>query len=76
MPDITVSSLDSRVVIELTTKVRLRHPKGVTTLNFDPSQTTVDDLKGLIFASTEIIPNEQDSMFFCQHLQYKYDRGS
>nr|ODN89778.1 ubiquitin thioesterase OTU1 [Cryptococcus depauperatus CBS 7855] len=33
---------------------------GTTTLDFDPSTTTLDDLKALIFSSTGIVPNEQE----------------
>ncbi|WVQ85009.1 hypothetical protein IAT38_007173 [Cryptococcus sp. DSM 104549] len=40
--------------------VRLRGPQGVSTLNFDPAVTTLDDLKVLIFSSTEIPPSEQE----------------
>jgi len=42
--------------------IRVRHPRGVTTLDVDPSSQTVDDLKVLIFTATEIPPNEQGSM--------------
>lgn len=45
----------------LTIKVRLRHPRGVTTIEVDPSTQGVDDLKVLIFSSTEIPPSEQES---------------
>ncbi|WWD18666.1 hypothetical protein CI109_103119 [Kwoniella shandongensis] len=38
-------------------------PRGVSTLDFDPTVTTVDDLKVLIFSSTEIPPSEQELKF-------------
>lgn len=41
-------------------KVRLRHPRGVSTLDIDPESTTLSDLRVLIFSSTEIPPNEQE----------------
>ncbi|WVQ96539.1 hypothetical protein IAU59_003644 [Kwoniella sp. CBS 9459] len=40
--------------------VRLRAPRGVSTLSFDPAATTIDELKVLIFSSTEIPPSEQE----------------
>ena len=39
--------------------VRLRHPRGVTTLTLDPS-TTYDTLQSLIFSATEIPLDAQD----------------
>ena len=42
-------------------EVRVRHPRGVTTLDLDPANTTVDELKVLLFSSTEIPPSEQES---------------
>ncbi|WWC88636.1 uncharacterized protein L201_003549 [Kwoniella dendrophila CBS 6074] len=38
-------------------------PRGVSTLEFDPEITTLDDLKVLIFSSTEIPPSEQELKF-------------
>jgi len=40
--------------------IRVRHPRGVATLEVDPSSETVDDLKVLVFSATEIPPNEQE----------------
>ena len=42
------------------TPVRLRHPKGVTTLQVDFSNATVLDLQQQIFAATEIPPSQQE----------------
>ncbi|CAD6589595.1 MAG: ubiquitin-specific protease otu1, partial [Tremellales sp. Tagirdzhanova-0007] len=41
-------------------KPRLRHPRGVTTLDIDPETQTIEDLKVLVFSATEIPPNEQE----------------
>ncbi|CAK9784413.1 unnamed protein product [Cutaneotrichosporon oleaginosum] len=43
--------------------VRLRHPRGVTTIEVDPETQGVRDLKVLIFSSTEIPPSEQEIKF-------------
>ncbi|KAK6907976.1 ubiquitin thioesterase OTU1 [Kwoniella mangroviensis CBS 8886] len=51
--------------IEFPFHVRLRAPRGVSTLDFDPDQTTIEDLRILIFSSTEIPPSEQE-------LKYSY----
>ncbi|CDO68300.1 hypothetical protein BN946_scf184799.g27 [Trametes cinnabarina] len=40
--------------------VRLRHPKGVTTLDVDFTKATVQDLQQQIFAATEIPPSQQE----------------
>ncbi|ORY30552.1 OTU-domain-containing protein [Naematelia encephala] len=40
--------------------IRLRHPRGVTTIEINPETDTIDDLKVLIFSSTEIAVNEQE----------------
>ncbi|KAI0807327.1 OTU-domain-containing protein [Fomes fomentarius] len=40
--------------------VRLRHPKGVTTIQVDLTNATVQDLQQEIFAATEIPPSQQD----------------
>ncbi|KAI0664811.1 OTU-domain-containing protein [Cubamyces menziesii] len=40
--------------------VRLRHPKGVTTLQVDLTNGTVQDLQHAIFAATEIPPSQQE----------------
>lgn len=40
--------------------IRIRHPRGVSTIEVDPDTTTVDDLKVLIFSTTEIPPSEQE----------------
>ncbi|KAJ6525646.1 hypothetical protein B0H19DRAFT_1198185 [Mycena capillaripes] len=42
--------------------VRLRHPKGVSTIQvaFDKDDFTVQDLQQEIFAATEILPSRQD----------------
>ncbi|KAH9946127.1 OTU-domain-containing protein [Epithele typhae] len=42
------------------TPVRLRHPKGVTTIQVDFPVNTVLDLQQQIFAATEIPPSQQD----------------
>ncbi|KAF8478372.1 OTU-domain-containing protein [Russula ochroleuca] len=39
---------------------RLRHPKGVSTLQLDPESATVQDLLQAIFAVSEIPPSAQD----------------
>lgn len=39
---------------------RLRHPKGVSTLQLDPESATVQDLLQAIFAVSEILPSAQD----------------
>lgn len=40
--------------------IRLRHPKGVSTLQLDLNTATVLDLQQAIFAQTEILPSNQD----------------
>lgn len=40
--------------------IRLRHPKGVTTLQIDIENSTVLDLQQQIFSATEIPPSRQD----------------
>ncbi|KAI8998651.1 OTU-domain-containing protein [Trametes punicea] len=40
--------------------VRLRHPKGVTTIQVDFTSSTVQDLQQQIFAATEIPPSQQE----------------
>lgn len=40
--------------------LRLRHPKGVTTLQIDLDTATVSDLQQAIFSETEISPSRQD----------------
>ncbi|KAI0362077.1 OTU-domain-containing protein [Trametes cingulata] len=40
--------------------VRLRHPKGVTTIQIDFNNGTVADLQQEIFAATEIPPSQQE----------------
>ncbi len=40
--------------------VRLRHPKGVMTIQVDFDHFTVQDLQQEIFAATEIPPSLQD----------------
>ncbi|TBU50761.1 OTU-domain-containing protein [Dichomitus squalens] len=40
--------------------VRLRHPKGVITIQVDFTNATVQDLQQEIFAATEIPPSQQD----------------
>ncbi|WRT67983.1 uncharacterized protein IL334_004958 [Kwoniella shivajii] len=59
MPNITITN------VHCSFYVRLRTPRGVSTLEFDPESTTIDDLKILIFSSTEIPPSEQE-------LKYSY----
>nr|XP_018262141.1 ubiquitin thioesterase OTU1 [Kwoniella dejecticola CBS 10117]OBR84299.1 ubiquitin thioesterase OTU1 [Kwoniella dejecticola CBS 10117] len=43
----------------------LTAPRGVSTIDFDPETTTIEDLKVLIFSATEIPPSEQE-------LKYSY----
>ncbi|ORX37218.1 hypothetical protein BD324DRAFT_650824 [Kockovaella imperatae] len=45
--------------------IRLRHPKGVTTLNLDPDHQTVEDLRAILFSTTEIPP-------YLQEIKYGY----
>ncbi|RSH88513.1 ubiquitin-specific protease otu1 [Apiotrichum porosum] len=40
--------------------VRLRHPRGVTTISVDPDTTGIADLKTVIFSHTEIPPSQQE----------------
>lgn len=40
--------------------IRVRHPKGVATLEVEPETQTVDDLRTLLFSITEIPPAEQE----------------
>ncbi|KAI0263366.1 hypothetical protein BC834DRAFT_971360 [Gloeopeniophorella convolvens] len=40
--------------------LRLRHPKGVSTLQLDPENATVQDLLQAIFSTSEIAPSAQD----------------
>ncbi|RPD66118.1 OTU-domain-containing protein [Lentinus tigrinus ALCF2SS1-7] len=42
------------------TPLRLRHPKGVTTIQVDFTNATVQDLQQEIFAATEIAPSQQE----------------
>jgi ubiquitin thioesterase OTU1 len=42
---------------------RLRHPKGVSTIQLDPESATVQDLLQAIFAVSEIPPSAQDRTF-------------
>ena len=39
---------------------RVRHPKGVSTLQLDPESATVQDLLQAIFSVSEIPPSAQD----------------
>lgn len=41
--------------------VRLRHPKGIVTLQLDLDALTVQDLQQQIFTLSEIPPSEQES---------------
>lgn len=43
--------------------IRLRHPKGVATIQVDFDNFTVLDLQQEIFAMTEIPPSRQDCRF-------------
>lgn len=67
MPNVPVSiAIESLLLISPRTtltlaQIRIRHPRGVTTLELDPEMTTLDALRVLIFSSTEIPPNEQES---------------
>lgn len=44
-------------------QIRLRHPRGVTTLDIEPDTQTIEDLKILVFSATEIPVNEQESKY-------------
>lgn len=41
--------------------MRLRHPRGVTTIEIDPDTQTIEQLKVVIFSASEIPPSEQES---------------
>lgn len=47
-------------VIMSTSKLRLRHPKGVSTLELDLDSATVQDLLNQVQKFTEILPSQQD----------------
>ncbi|TDL21569.1 hypothetical protein BD410DRAFT_771503 [Rickenella mellea] len=40
--------------------IRLRHPKGVSTIQIDVDSATVEDLQAQIYSITEILPDEQE----------------
>jgi hypothetical protein len=42
------------------TPLRLRHPKGVSTIQIDLESATVQDLLQDIYKITEILPSQQD----------------
>jgi len=42
------------------TNVRLRHPKGVTTISVDLDNATVLELQHIVFSATEITPSRQE----------------
>ena len=44
-------------------KLRLRHPKGVSTLELDLSSASVQDLQSQIQKLSEILPSQQDCEF-------------
>lgn len=44
-------------------KLRLRHPKGVSTIDIDLDNATVQDLQHRIFGQSEIMPSQQDRTF-------------
>lgn len=44
--------------------IRLRHPKGVTTLQVDLDHASVQDLQQQIFEVSEILPSQQESMYY------------
>ena len=41
-------------------QLRLRHPKGVATIQLDLESATVQDLLQEIYKTTEILPSQQD----------------
>lgn len=41
--------------------IRLRHPKGIATLQLDLDALTVNDLQQQIFTLSEIPPSQQES---------------
>lgn len=43
--------------------IRLRHPKGVTTLQVDLDNASVQDLQQQIFEASEILPSQQESTY-------------
>src|ERR1700733_7348477 len=45
---------------------RLRHPKGVSTIQLDTESATVQDLLQAIFAISEIPPSAQDRTLYYQ----------
>ena len=44
--------------------VRVRHPKGIATLQLDLDALTVQDLQQQLFALSEISPSQQESELF------------
>jgi hypothetical protein len=49
---------------------RLRHPKGVSTIQLDTESATVQDLLQAIFAISEILPSAQDRTFATSDLAH------
>jgi hypothetical protein len=43
--------------------IRLRHPKGVTTLQVDLDNASVQDLQQQIYEISEILPSQQESVY-------------
>ena len=43
-----------------TSKLRLRHPKGVSTLELDLNSSTVQDLLNQVQKFSQILPSQQD----------------
>ena len=50
--------------------IRLRHPKGVTTLQVDLDNASVQGLQQQIFEVSEIPPSQQESMYHPNHVQF------
>jgi hypothetical protein len=54
-----VTSSDNLALI-IMVNLRLRHPKGVTTITVDLDSATVLELQHIIFSATEITPSRQE----------------
>jgi hypothetical protein len=59
--DLQVGSIARYTVNMVSVPIRVRHPRGVSTIELDPATTSIDDLKVLVFSTTEIPPSEQES---------------
>lgn len=61
MPNVPVSQPLQAPAKFTRAQIRIRHPRGTTTIELDLETSLVDDLRVLIFSATEIPPSEQDS---------------